>query len=123
MAAERAREALQWFGLLGGALAWVGQFVVGQGVTHAVCNVGGRGFGIDTRVWELTLTASAGAVALLAEAAAAWLFLELRRSGSEPPAGRQVFFAYASIAGNVLFLAVILLSGIASVYHLPCNQA
>ena len=123
MRATPIRELLQWFGLLGAALAWTGQFVVGQGMGYAVCSAGGRGWGIDTPVWQLTMTASAGLIAVLAEAAAVALLVMTRTSDNEPPTGRHVFFVYAAVPANLIFLAIILLSGIASVYHLPCTQA
>ena len=120
---DSTREALQWFGLLGAALAWTGQFVVGQGMTYAVCGVVGSRWGIGTMVWQMTLTASAGLVAVLAEVAAVWLFLDVRMRDNEPPGGRWVFFAYAAVPANVVFLALILLTGIAAVYHVPCVQS
>jgi hypothetical protein len=123
MQRDALREGLQWFALLGAALAWTGQFVVGQGMTYATCNVVGAHWGIGTTVWQMTLTASAGLVAVLAELAAVWLFLDLRAQDNEPPAGRWVFFAYAAVPANVIFLAIILLTGIAAVYHVPCVQS
>lgn len=123
MRARALHEAVQWFALLGGALVWTGQFVIGMGMSFATCNVVGSQWSIDQTDWEIALTASAGFIALLALAASVWLYVRLRHVGSEPPAGRHVFFAYASIPANVLFLGIILLSGIMSLYHLPCNQA
>ena len=39
------------------------------------------------------------------------------------PLGRRHFFVTASSLGNVLFLMIILLSGIAAVEHVPCRQS
>jgi len=40
-----------------------------------------------------------------------------------PPEGRIHFFAVASLAGNVIFLVIILLTGIATIVNQTCHQA
>ena len=40
-----------------------------------------------------------------------------------PPVARRHFFVTASSLGNILFLAAVLMSGIAAVYHTPCGQS
>ncbi len=123
MRARPLHELLQWFGLLGAALAWSGQFVVGMGMSFATCNVVGNHWGIGQTTWEIALTAAAGSVAVLSEVAAVWLFVALRDHDNEPPGGRHVFFAYAAVPANLIFLALILSTGVMSLYHLPCRQA
>ena len=123
MRANPLHEFLQWFGLLGAALAWTGQFVVGMGMSFATCNVAGQHWGIDQTSWEIALTAAAATIAVLSEAAAVWLFVLLKEHGNEPPGGRHVFFAYAAVPANLIFLAIILGTGVMSLYHLPCRQA
>lgn len=118
-------EFLQWFGLLGAALIWTVQFVVGYGVTVANCGAGGTHLGIDLRTWEISLMASAGALVLLSEAAAIATLAATRDSEHDdpPPAGRRRFFALAAVLGNVLFLVIIVLSGIGAISQAPCHQA
>jgi hypothetical protein len=131
MRANRLNEFLQWFGLLGAALAWTGQHVVGLGLTFAACNrmpemapnEVGPHFGIGGAVWEMALTGSAAFVAVLAEAAAIWLFVRLRSHDNEPPGGRHIFFAYAAVPANLIFLGIILSSGVMSTFKFPCVQA
>lgn len=131
MRVDRRHEFLQWFGLLGAAFAWAGQHVVGLGIGLAACNridsmhpnEAGPDFGIGGRVWEMVLTGSAAFVALLALAAAVWLFVELRHHDNEPPGGRHVFFAYAAVPANLIFLGIILSSGVMSTFKFPCVQA
>ena len=124
MRANPLDEFLQWFGLLGAALAWTGQFVVGMGMSFATCNVAGQHWhGIDQTTWEISLTAAAGLVAVLSEVAAVALFVRLKEAGNEPPGGRHIFFAYAAVPANLIFLAIILATGVMSLYHLPCRQA
>ncbi|MGZ4390174.1 MAG: hypothetical protein ACXVZL_12410 [Gaiellaceae bacterium] len=123
MRTARLHEALQWFALLGGALAWATQFVLGFWIAASRCYPANAGWRVPEKAFYTAATAPAALVALLAEAAAVWLYLQLRDHDSTPPGGRHVFFAYASIAGNVLFLALILLEGIGVLYHLGCVQA
>ena len=119
------QEFMQWFGLLGAPLAWTVQLVLGYGVTEARCNVGGSRWGVDVDTWEITLMIAAGAVVILAEVCAVVLYYVTRDVlyDGQPPLGRRQFFVAASSFGNVLFLMIILLSGIAAVDHVPCRQS
>jgi hypothetical protein len=117
------REWLQWFGLLGAPLAWTGQHLLGYGFVEGACNGDGALWGIDPRSWEVGVTAVAVAVALAAELAAVALFLDTRGLGdSDPPLGRLHFFAAGSMAVGVIFLGVILMSGIGVAYIAGCGQ-
>ena len=122
---DRGQEFLQWFGLLGAPLAWAVQFVVGFGVTDARCSPGSARWGVAVDTWEISLMVAAGAVVLLAELAAVSLYLTTRGVPYDgaPPVARRHFFVTASSLGNILFLAVVLMSGIAAVYHTPCGQS
>jgi hypothetical protein len=119
------QEFLQWFGLLGAPIAWTVQLVLGFGVTEARCDAGSSRWGIGVDAWEITLMAAACCVVLLAEAAALSLFLATREveHDAAAPAGRRHFFVAAASLGNVLFLAIILMSGLAAVHHTPCQQS
>jgi len=118
-------EFLQWFGLGGAALTWTAQLVVGYGVTVANCSAAGPGFGIDLHTWEAALMGAALALVLLSEAAAITVFRQMRHVAHDgpPPEGRRHFFAVAAMVGNLLFLGVVLLSGIGALSHDPCRQA
>ncbi len=118
-------EALQWFGLFGGALIWTGQLVVGFGLTVARCGAGGASWGINLHTWQLLLMLIGVTVTLGAEAAALSVFLsteEVEHDGP-PPLGRRHFFASAASVGNVLFFVVILLTGVGELSHPPCHQS
>jgi hypothetical protein len=119
------QEALQWFGLLGAPLAWCVQLVLGFGVTQADCSAGSTRWGIGVDTWELSLMAAALLVVVLAEACALWLYLANREVEYDdpPPVGRRHFFVTAASLGNVLFLAAILMSGLAATYYTPCHQS
>ena len=116
-------ELLQWYGLLGAALAWTVQLVVGFGVSYADCNTVGRQWGLDVVTWEIVLMVVGGTLAVLAEAAAVKVFLATREVEYDgpPPAGRRHFFAWAAMLGNVLFINAILISGIAAIANTTCR--
>ena len=122
---SRRLEPLQWFALLGGALAWTGQLVLGFGVGQAACSPAGARWGIGGTGWEIGLTAAAGSVTLLAALASLAVIRGTSETGYDgvPPAGRRRFFALAALAANGLFLAIILNTGIVSLSHFPCRQS
>jgi hypothetical protein len=119
------QELLQWFGLLGAPLAWTVQLVLGFGVTEARCDAGSMRWGVGLDTWEISLMAAAVLVVALAEISAVALFVSTRGVAYDgsPPLGRRHFFVTASSLGNVLFLAMILMSGLAAVHHTPCQQS
>jgi hypothetical protein len=117
-------ELLQWYGLLGAALAWTVQLVLGFGVTIASCSTGGD-FGLPYDTWQVVLAAVAFMFAAVGEGAAVSVFLATRavEHDGPPPDGRRRFFASAAMVGNVLFLMIILLSAIGLLSHSPCQQS
>jgi hypothetical protein len=118
-------EVLQWFALFGGALAWATQLVLGFGVATATCSAAGTQWGIDLKAWELAVAGAAVAVVLLAEAAAIVVLRETWGVADDgpPPLGRLHFFALAAVVGNVLFLGAVILGGVGTVVHPPCQGA
>ena len=118
-------EFLQWFGLLGAALVWAVQHVTGFGVAVARCGAASGVLAVDQRTWEIALMATALALALLAEAAALVVLRETRDVDYEDPGpeGRRHFFALAAALGNLLFLVIIVLSGVSTIAHSGCTQA
>jgi hypothetical protein len=118
-------ELLQWFGLLGAALTWTVQLVVGFGVTLARCGAANAVLGVDVKAWEISLMAVGIALALLAEAAALSLLWQTRDVdySDPPPEGRRHFFVVAAALGNLLFIVIIVLSGTGAIVHEPCVPA
>jgi len=117
-------EFLQWYGLLGAAIVWAAQLVLAYGLTVARCGAGGS-FGLSLDGWEVVLMAVAVLLTVLAECAAVAVFLETRpiEHDGPPPDGRRHFFATGAMVGNLLFLTVILLTGIGIVSAAPCHQS
>ena len=126
---------VQWIGVIVAPLAWTGQHVVGFGTGEAACSVAGRRWGISFDTWQLAIMAAAVVLILVSEAAAVTVFLETRATnyGDGPPgdgrwAGavpytRLHFFAVTAMVANVLFLAIVLLDGLGSVFSTLCAQS
>jgi hypothetical protein len=126
---------VQWIGVVVAPLAWTGQHVVGYGVGQARCSVAGMRWGIGFDTWQLAILAAAGLLVVISEAAAVTVFLATRETnyGDGPPGdgrwagavpySRLHFFATAAMVANVLFLAVIFLDGLGSVFDSLCVQS
>jgi len=119
----RRLSILQWVGFAGAALTWTAQHVIGFGVTDAECAAGGSRWGIGNDAWQLTLLAVAGALVIAAEAAAVTVFVRTRSTEEDdpPPLGRMHFLAAAAVVANVLFLAAMVMDGIASTVGTICR--
>ncbi len=117
--ANRGRlELLQWYGLLGGALAWAAQHVGGYFVSEAGCGASH----VSAEAPQIVLAACA-AVAIAAAEAAAFVVFRATSLEDPPPGGRLHFFAMAALLGNVLFFVIVVLNSLGTVYHLPCAQS
>jgi hypothetical protein len=131
----RQLSVVQWIGVVVAPLAWTGQHVVGYGVGEARCRVAGLRWDIGYDTWELAILAAAGLLVLISEAAAVAVFLATRETnyGDGPPGegrwagvvpySRLHFFATAAMVANVLFLAIILMDGLASTFDSLCVQS
>jgi hypothetical protein len=120
----RARlEALQWFGLLAGPVAFAAAHVLGVELTLADCNP--ADLGIPLHPVQAAATAIAGLVVVLGEVAALLAYRGTREVGWEgdPPLGRIRFLATASLVIGPLFLTLVLLGGIGALSHPSCQPA
>jgi len=118
-------ELLQWFALLAGPLAWATQHVVGIGISDAGCSVAGRQWDLHVALLQIVVAVALGTVVVAAEGAAFVVFRATSDVGKDAPGphGRLHFFAQAALLGNVLFLVIVVLNTVGTVYHLPCSQA
>ena len=124
-ARNRGLEVLQWFGMLGAALAWTSQHVLGFGITQAAA-VPAVAAGTSKR--HVADRASPPAPAGSSSPPRRLRSLVFRRTrGSDyqgaPPLGRMQFFSIAAMVANVLFLCIVTLDAIASVYGYGCRQS
>lgn len=119
----RRLAVLQWVGLGLGGVAWFTAHVVGWGITEATCD--SAGFGLDHDLWQALALGTAAVLVLGAEAAALRVLLATRETSYEagPPAGRIRFFALAAVVANGLFLMIIVLDAIGSIFNVACRQA
>jgi hypothetical protein len=118
-----ARGKLLWGGVLGGALAWSGQLVVGYGLEEIACSSGTSGndiLGISVPTLIYALSAAA-AVATLAAMGVCILAVRSARGSSNHRDERIVFMGVTGLAANLLFLAIIGFVAIAPVYVGSCR--
>ena len=99
--------------------------MLGFGIGQAVCSAGSRHWGIGGTAWQIALMAAAGAVTVLAVLASLAVVRGTRDTEYDgtPPGGRWRFFALAGATANVLFLAIILNTGLMALHHFPCRQS
>jgi heme/copper-type cytochrome/quinol oxidase subunit 2 len=107
---DRAAFAAAWFGLLGGAVAWSAQLVLGDAFAEVGCEAGGFD-GIS-----IVLLAITGVAAIVAAAALVVSLLHLRRPRSsdadEPSATRARFMATSGAVASAIFLTLIVMGGV-----------
>lgn len=119
-----ATEALLWLGVLGAPLAWTVQHVAGFGLTEATCQAAGLS---DTHLpldaWTIVVTGATLVVALVAGAAAIVTLLRTRDAGSEPPGARIRFLATVAVTTTPLFVAIMLMSGLGTLFTTACRQS
>jgi hypothetical protein len=113
-----------WAGLFGGPFAWALEHVFGYGLSEAACDPAGTRWGVPFHAWIAIATAVAALLALLALSASVLAFRAVQAEGSdaEPPRGRIWFPSVCGIVIRPLFLAIILLGGIAALLLSTCQQ-
>jgi hypothetical protein len=118
-------EILQWYALIGGALAWTAEHVLGYFVSAAGCSTSVGHWHVNLGLWESLLTVAALSGVLAAEAAALVVFRATAAVDDDAPGpdGRMHFFAQAALLGNVLFFMLVLLDGAGVLYHANCRLA
>jgi hypothetical protein len=124
MKSRRALEVLMWVGILGAPVAWACQHVFGFGVTQAGCSIGSRGWHVPIDTWTAIATSVAGALAICGLVASVLTFRAVRDAeiDTAPPHGRIYFVSICGIVISPLFLAIILMSGVATLVLSNCQQ-
>jgi hypothetical protein len=114
--------ALLAFGVIGAPAAWALQHVTGFALTQANC---GTAFRDNLAFQGLTLgvMATAAVVAVLAELSAIAVYRRTRDAGPDPPGSRMHFLAIVGMTIGPLFLAIILMSGLAAAFLDTCTQS
>lgn len=129
----RPSNALVWFGVLGGGLAWVVQFVAGLAFTFAQCNQLGQRTMLPVRAWQAALAAAGAVVGLAAIAVATRLYRasavgeipgEVRHGDdAPPPVGRIQFLAVIGLVVNFLAVAIMVMTAIGAPLLRACQQS
>ena len=121
----RRLSQLQWFGLLGGGLTWWAEYLAGTGGSQARCNPGSERWGIPHDALQLGLMLFGVVVVGAALVASALVFRRTHdvEEQAAAPLGRIHFFAAAATAANLVFLIIILESGIGTIVNQMCHQA
>lgn len=114
---------LSWYGLLGAPAAWTVLHVSGVGIATASCSTFGETNDIPFQPWSLVLSITCAAVAVGALLAAVLVWWSTRGvdDSAPPPVGRVHFLAVIGLVIAPLFLAIILMAGIAGT-TLGCVQ-
>lgn len=123
-----------WFGVLGGGLAWLGQFAVNLAFSFAQCNAPAGRWQLPVRELQIGLSAAAFAVGLLSMGVALWLYLytyqfkhvprmERRGEGSPAPTGRINFLAVVGLTVNLLAVTIIVMDGVGAPLLTICRQS
>lgn len=112
-----------WFAVLGAPGAYAVQLGLGYWLTQAACSPTGGQWGISLSAWAIVVTALAALLAVAAGLTSVWLY---RRHGDRhdpPPPGRVAFLAAVGMTVSVLFLVLILMTGVGVVSFRVCNQS
>jgi hypothetical protein len=118
-------SALQWFALLGGAVALAFGHLAGLGLTVAECNVNGPRWGIANDPWEIAIELTAAAAMVLAGVASALIIARTQDTSydDDPPLSRIRFFAITALVANTVFTMVVLLDLFGNVFNAVCRQS
>jgi hypothetical protein len=121
----RRLSQLQWVGLVAGGTIWWTEFLAGIAESQAKCNSASGRWGLPHDAIQIGFGAFAGTVVLIALAASAIVFRETRHyeEYDPPPYGRMHFFSAAAFVGNVIFLMIIVLTTVATVFDRTCHVA
>ena len=121
----RRLSKLQWLGLLVGGLTWFAEYLVATGASQAKCNPGSGRWGIPHDALQLALMLFGAAVVSGALVASALVFRRTSGVGEQdaPPLGRIHFFSAAATVANLIFLVIILETGVATIVGRVCHQA
>jgi hypothetical protein len=107
------------FGVLAAPLAWTAQIVVGYGIGDAACKVAGMRWGLDSEAATAALFGTTCAIGLTGLGVSAWL----GRNAPRDERGRVAFMATGGVLISAVFLALILLGGIAALSIEHCRPA
>jgi len=119
----RPSNALVWFGVLGGSVAWAVQFVANLAFSFAQCNQPADRWRLPVHTWEIGLGAAGIVVGLAAEAVSLRIFMRTRDVDNAPPLGRVQFLAVVGLTVNFLSLTIMVLTTVGAPMLEVCRQS
>lgn len=124
MKSLRSLELMMWLGIVAAPAAWACQHVFGFGVTKAGCSIGSRGWNVPIDSWTIIGGAVAAALAITGLVASILTFRAVSDADNDtaPPEGRIYFMSICGIVISPLFLAIIVMSTIATAVLTNCHQ-
>jgi hypothetical protein len=115
---------LLWFGLAGAPVAWTLQHIIGYGLTEASCQEAGQAdWHLPLDAWTIVVTGAALVVGLASCAAAIATMRLTRDAGTEPPGARIRFLATVAVTTGPLFVTIMLMSGLGTLFTTACRQS
>lgn len=125
---------LIWFGVLGGAAAWVTEFFAGLYFTWAQCNQPDGRTQVPVRAWQAALAAGGVVVGFVAIAVCLRIYLrthniddvageDRRGDGHAPPLGRIHFLSVVGLTVNFLAIVIMIITAIAVPNLALCQQS
>lgn len=115
-------NALVWFAVLGGSLAWAAQLTAGYQLAIARCSSPNGRFLFSFHGWSVALAVAAVLFALLSEAAAIVVFRSTREA-ERLSVKRVHFLATVAIAVNPLVLAISAMTAVGTSLLPLCHQS
>lgn len=115
-------NALVWFGVLGGPLAWAAQLVLGYQLGLARCESPNLRFPVAFHPWSLALALAAVMVAALGEAVAITIFRATREAEELTPK-RIHFLATVAMTVNPLVLTIAAMTAVGTSILPICHQS
>jgi hypothetical protein len=140
-----------WFAVVGGAMAWIVQFVVNLEFTWAKCNHPTGNAGLPVHWWEIGLSIAAIAIGAASMAVSVQMFRrsrgvsalvressyhgdheprrqgvigqELEGIGAAPPGGRIAFLSMVGLTVNTLAIIIIIMTAAGAPLLPACQQA
>jgi hypothetical protein len=129
----RRFNALLWFGVLGGPLAWAAEFVASYAFAIAQCNPPVMRWTLPVRGWQIALAIGGLLVGIVAMGVSLRVFLqtrgdgvmqdELSGEGHQPPLGRVHFLSIVGLTVNFLSLVIVVICGIGAPLLTVCRQS
>jgi hypothetical protein len=122
---KSAASPIMWFAVLGAPAAWGIEFAVGYWVTQTGCSVPGRAWNVNQDALGAALMAVCFVVAVAAGLTAVAMYRGTRDSEEDdaPPAGRVHFLAAVGMTVTVLFVFIIVMTGLGIVILPDCHQS